>query len=511
MDKQGEIQNENENEIIKKRTEKIITWFKNPYNLAFFSIILFAIIIRLYYFFIVSSQPIWWDEAEYLNMAKAWSSGAEYLKYDSVRPILFSLIMALFFKISSTEFLPRFFLLTLSIISVVGVYYLAKELYDKRVGLLSCFFASVFYLNLFYTYRLQVDIPSTAFVIFAILFFYRYSKYNLNKDLYLGAALLAIGTLFKQSTAFILLAFFLYFFTIDKFNLLKKKEMWIAASIFVLIELPYIIWGYIKFGGFIFTEAAGKVATDNYLISGYNVAKNYILLFPNYFSWPLLIIFILGLVLICKIFVGFDILIKNENKKLNKDWFVFLILVIPFLLTSILITHNEDRYLMHIFPIIFIISSMLIMIIYDFIKKYSKTFAIILLICLLVFNGFFQIASTGYADDLIKSKKYSYLEIKNAGEWFKEYTQPNEEIISQSLHQIEYYSERNTIAFPDTEEEFEILRQKNKNLKYYMLSVIQNSPPWSYAYPQNKNLTIINGYFTDQTQQQPVILIYILY
>lgn len=503
---------EQEEKIIEKRTEKIINWFKNPYNLAFFSIIILTIVIRLYYFFMVNNQPIWWDEAEYLNMAKHWASGVEYLRYDLVRPILFSLVAALFFKISPTEFLPRVFMLVLSISSVIGVYYLGKELYDKKIGLLSSFFASVFYLNLFFTYRLQMDVPSLAFLVFGTLFFYKYFKSNSNKDLYMGAALIAIGTLFKQSTAFVLLAFFLYFLTTEKLNFLKKKEIWVATLIFILIELPYIIWGYIRFNGFVFTQASSSIffpypGTNNYLTSGYMVLKNYLLLFPTYLSWPLLIIFILGLLSMYKIILGFDILIKNKDKNLNRDWFVFLILLIPLIITSILITHNEDRYLIHTFPIIFIISSAFIMVIYNFIKKHNKIIAIIFLVVLLGFNINFQIFSAGYADDLIKSKMYSYLEIKNAGLWLKENTGPNDVIMSQSIHQIEYYSDRRVEDFRSIEE-FEALRQENPNLKYYMVSVIQKSADWSYSYPQENNLTLVQAYFADAQQTQPILIIY---
>lgn len=499
-------------EIINKRAEKIKNWFKDPYNLAFFSIILLAIAIRLYFFILVKNQPVWWDEAEYLNMARSWALGTSYLRYDVVRPILFSLVTALFFKISPTEFLPRFFILVLSVVSVAGVYYLGKELYDKRVGLLSCFFASVFYLNLFFTYRLQVDIPSTTFFIFGTLFFYKYFKYKSNKSLYIASLLIAIGTLFKQSTAFMLAAIFIYILTTEKLKFLKKKEIWIAALIFVAIQLPYVIWGYIKFKGFVFTQATSLLAPANhllsgYILSGYTVLKSYLLLFPFYFSWIFLILFILGLFSMYKLILGFDILIKNKDESLNRDWFVFLILIASLIITSVLLSHNEDRYLLSAFSIIFIISSMFIIKIYDYIKKYNKIIAIIFLVFLLSFNIYAQIFSAGHANDLIKSKSYSYLEIKNAGLWLKENSAPTDVIITQSIHQIAYYSERKTEEFT-TIEEFEALRQKNPNLKYYMLSLVQKSADWSYSYPQNNNLTLVNAYFADQAQQQPILLIY---
>ncbi len=501
-------------EIIEKRVEKIKNWFKNKNNLIFFAIIIFAFVVRLYFFVLVKNQPVWWDESEYLNMAKHWALGVEHLRYDAVRPILFSLVTALFFKISPTEFLPRFFVLSLSLISVAGVYYLGKELYNEKIGLLASFFASVFYLNLFFTYRLLMDMPSLAFFIFGTLFFYKYFKYKSNKSLYLAAFLISVGTLFKQSIAFILGAIFIYVLITERLNFLKKKEMWIAGLIFLGVQLPYILWGYFQYGGFVYTQAT-KVVTIHeatsifeHFISGYGILRGYLQLFPFYFSWIFLILFILGLFSMYKLLLGFDILIKNKDKSLNRDLFVLLILIVPLIISSILIAHNEDRYLLVTFPIIFIISSMFIIKIYDYIKKYNKIIAMIFLVLLLGFNINIQIYSPGHAKYIIKYKTYSYLEIKNAGLWLKENTEPTDMVATQSIHQIEYYSDRKTKVFSQNTTDFETLKQENPNLKYYVVSMIQNSPPWTYSYPQENNLTLVEIYFADAQQTQPLLIIY---
>lgn len=507
-----------EERIIEKRKDKIINWFKDRHNLAFFLIIVLAVVVRLYFFVKVGNQPVWWDESEYLNMAKSWALGVDYLRYDAVRPVLFSLVTAILFKISLTEFLPRLFLLILSVASVAGVYYLGKELYDEKVGLLASFFASVFYLNLFFTYRLLVDMPSLAFSVFGILFFYKYFKYKSSKALYIAAALISIGTLFKQSTAFILAAIFLYVLTKEKLRFLKKKEIWISALIFVFIQLPYVLWGYIKFNSFIFVQAA-KVVTIHeatsifdHFISGYSILMGYLDLFPFYFSWLFLLLFILGILSMYKLILGFDVLIKNEDESLSRDWFVFLVLIIPLIITSILIAHNEERYLLNTFSLIFIISGMFIMKSYHYIKKYGKNLALILLVLLLCFNIYIQIFSAGHANDLIISKSYSYLEIKQAGLWFKQNSLPTDVIATQSIHQIEYYSERRTEVFSSnnitSKEDFDALRQKDPNIKYYMISLVQKSPDWTYSYPEENNLTVVNAYFADAAQQQPILIIY---
>ena len=80
-------------DILTKRKNKLIKWVKDPYNLTLSLIIIFAIILRLYYYSLTKSQPLWWDEAEYLNMAKAWAFNLDY-HFIPVRPVMFSLILA---------------------------------------------------------------------------------------------------------------------------------------------------------------------------------------------------------------------------------------------------------------------------------------------------------------------------------------------------------------------------------------------------------------------------------
>ena len=172
-----ENEEKKDDEVIEFRASKLTGWFSNYHNLLFLAVLIFAIAIRLYYFKLTYNQPLWWDEAEYMNMAKAFAFHRPY-DFLAVRPIFFSLITALFFKITTSEFPTRFLMLILSIFSVIGVYYLGKEVYDNRTGLLASFLMSIFYLNLFFSYRLLVDLPSLTFFTFGAYFFYRYFKNN---------------------------------------------------------------------------------------------------------------------------------------------------------------------------------------------------------------------------------------------------------------------------------------------------------------------------------------------
>jgi len=425
----------------------------------------------------------------------------------AVRPILFSLIIAGFFKISQTEFLPRFLILIFSILSVPGTYYFGKELYNKKIGLLAAFMMSFFYMGLFFSFRLLVELPSLTCFIFAGFFFWKYFKNNVDKkSLYLAAIIIAIGTLFRLSSALLLFAILIYVLITEKLKCLRKKEYWIAALIFILILSPYIIWGYLQFNGFVITQAgAWNAAKENQISTGITILKNYLVLFPTYLSWPLLITFILGITTFYKLILGFDLLLKKGDKRLKRDLFILLLFIIPLVLASFSVSHNENRYILNAFPAIFIIASMIIIAGYNFIKKKNKFFAGLALMVLMIFIFNFQFQST---ESLIKGKLSSYSQVKDAGQWIKENSNPLDIVATSSAPQMVYYSERRVIGFPETKEEFDTQLELNLNIGFFIVSLLEQSPEWVYGYPQEKNLTVVKAYFVDPQQQQPILIVY---
>lgn len=510
----GEISQEEQ--FLEKRKKKLINWFKNKYNLALFSLLVFTVFVRVYYFFMTQNQPLWWDEAEYMVIARNWATGIPNI-LDPVRQVLFPFIISIFFKISETEFLTRFLVLILSIASVAGTYFLGKEMFDKKVGLIASFLISVFYLNIFFSYRILVDIHSLAFFTFSAWLFYKYFKENSPKYLYIAAVIIGIGTMFKLTTAYLLFAVLIYLLLTEKLNFLKKKEIWISAIIFWLVIFPYILWGYITFHGFVLTKAAAATAPTDYISSTFRVLGNYLTLFPNYILplnnsnsllWFVLAIAIIALIIIStyRLFIGFDILVNKGDKELKRDLYLLLIFLSPLILVSIMISHNEDRYILNSFPALFIMIGAIMMNIFNyFSSKKLKFLAFLFLIIAILSFAYTQLNS---ADSLIKVKLESYSQVRDAGLWFNENSGPTDSMATVSVSQVRYYSKKETLKIPDTEEEFQSETIPEKHPKYFMLSGFEQGPEWSRSYPQKKNLSIANVFFIDPAKTQPVVIIY---
>jgi len=497
-------------DILQKRKQSLTNWIKKPNNLILVAILVFAFIIRLYYFSVTKGQVVWWDEAEYMNMARAWAGALNYeYIFFAVRPVLLSLIISVFLKIGGGEPLIRASLLVLSIISIYGMYLLGKEMFNKKLGLITAFFMSVFSLHLFQTYRILVDLPSLTFSTFAAFFFYRYFKTKENKALYIGAVLIGIGTLFRITTAMFLFAVLAYLLITERLNFLKKKEYWIAAVIFLLILSPYFIWGYFQFNGFVISQAgAWNAPQEDYFGNGYGNMRNYFRLLKPDLTWPLLIFFYLGLIAMYKLVLGFDVLMKGKNLKLKRDLLLVLLFIIPIIVVSLSINNfYDDRYILTAFPAMFIISTAFILKSYDFIKKKNKIIAIILLALLLGYIGYLQLQ---HADASIKTKVSSYYTVKEAGLWLKENSGPYDKIITSSAPQIEYYSERHVIWPKSTEEEFDEA-MASEGIRFYMVSVFEVHEQWVLDYPAENNLIPLKTYFADASQQQAILVIYDLF
>lgn len=479
---------------------KYTNWFKN--NWAILSILLISLGIRIYYFIMTSDQTLWWDEAEYMNIADRFSFGTTY-NFGPVRQVLFPFIISIFYHISTSELLPRMLILTLSMLSIFGMYLLGKEVINKRVGLIASFLMSIFYLSNFFTYRLLVDIPSMTFFILSAYFFYKYIKTKNKSSLYLFALMIGIGTLFKLSTAFILLACLIFLIFTEGLRFIKRKEMWIAACIFLLVLAPYIIWGYFEFNGFVLTKASEHVSPESYF-NGFRLLSNYIQSFTNYFSSLFLIIFIFGM-----LYAFYKPLLYFNKLKENKDimgcLYIFLLLIIPLVLISFMVNHNEDRYILTLFPSVFIMFGICINNLYNMVKDNLdlKMVLHILFVFIMVYVSFNQLTMS---DDLIKNKLGSYDVVKEAGIWLSEYDDLVKDgiIATKSQPQMRYYSGLNTVGLPKTEEEFE--SSLNEQTSYFVLSLFEVHPEWSYTYPERNNLTPIQAYL--DKNQQPLLVIY---
>ena len=480
---------------------KIENFLRDKYNLMFLGVLLIAFVIRFYYFIYTYNQPLWWDEAEYMSMAKNILYGIPF-DFNPQRPILFPLLISLFLWIG--EGAVRFFIVFLpSIGIVVMTYLLGKEFYDKKIGLIASLIMAVFWSILFDSTRIHADVIGLFFSLMGIYFFWKgYISGKSVKLISFGFLFMILAFMVKVNMILALLTVLIFLIITEKLDFLKEKSLW-KSSIWIVIPLiPFSIYNYLKFG------------TILPFIQGYVDPASLTSKFQSSFNWSILnftyvytygiffVLFVIGaLFVLFNLILGFDLMYKEKNIKLKSDLFsVLTVLLVMSYFIFIERWNAEPRWLVLMAPFMFFIIGRGILDMVNYIKI-DKRIIFIVVVLILFFGAYPHLK---YNDELIKAKLHSYEPVKLAGLWIKEHSNKDDLILSKSVTQITYYSERETLGLVSNED------MKSLKPRYIIISIFELHPPELLQRIEliKDHLQIVQGYFMDAEGKQPALIVY---
>jgi len=486
---------------------KFSKFFSDYHNIILALILLFSFIIRIYFLISTNGQPLWWDEAQYAEQARriGLNLGTNDIWYYR-RTMFLPLFWSVFFKIGLGETFLRFTEVLFSVLLVYGTYLLGRELFNnKKIGLIAALGISVSRIVLFETTRLLNSVPADALMVFAVYYFYRgYLKENNTKYIYLFGLLAGLAMSFRFATFLAIISFVLIYLIKEKGKFLNNKHM-IGAFLLLLIVLsPFFIMYKQHYPNGIsdFLKQYGEIGVPSeekqpYLgISGLYM---YLMAIPDNLSWFLFILFLVGSIYLLDFLIAPDLLFKDNN--LQKNLFLFLFILPPFIYHSLKSLYIEERYLIGILPIVVIISAYGLFKLYEYLKNYNKYAVLGVIGMLLLVSSIYQIK---YATELVNSKKDSYLQVKDAALWMRDNSKLRDIIISNSIPQTQYYSDRSTYY---EENATKVLELKPK---FYTVSMYEQSSQEYYKFPEaNPNLLkVVHVYYIDQEKTKPSLVIY---
>lgn len=521
-----------EQDQIATRKDKLKKWLKNPANLLIILLLISAIFIRVYYFSLAKNQPLWWDESEYMAAAKTYA-GIGHFELSSLRLPGFPLLASLFFRIGITnEALLRFFLAFIpSLLLIFIVWRTTAEIYtDKRIAIISLVILTVLWENLFYSNRFQTENIALIFEYLAIFFLIKgYTK----KEKTLGVspkfslmlvALCIIFSIFFRPGNIPFVPALLAFIAITNLGWLTENKKRFTTSLIALVLLIVLAFGSLPFLDKIPLVKDYYKPTQpiswNSLTFFYGLYQSVVQPIPALFFYA----FIIGLVLFCiELWAGYPVLkkFKRDGANLNfKSNILGMLIILSVLFTFIFlmrIDSYEFRWFFPLLPGLLPLTAQGILIPSDFVGKLAKNkkIAIVLIIIVVLLGAYTQLFR---ADPIIKQKISSYAQVRDSGAWIKENSLPTDAIVSASVPQHSYYSERKVYDFnfnnAGSFENESIFLEKimEKRPRYIVVSVFEPAftPEWAYTWAERYNQTVrpVQVYYADATNQQPVLVIY---
>ncbi len=512
--------------------ETIKNWLKNPLNLVLVGIVIFAFIVRLWYFLKVGNQTIWFDEGEYLTLAKEWAFGYPNYLPNPQRPPLFQFLGAIIFMVGLGESFIRFALVLIpSTALVVFVYLLGKEMYDEKIGLVGAFLTAVSWTLLFWGARVQPDFFSMALQVASLWLIWKYWKLQDKNELgekatrliIFSAVLAALSFYFKITGLLVPMIVGLFILVKDRLSAFKNRDYWIYAVAYSITMIPYFIWAKVTHGAYLAFRAGysnptaqnwpfawevlkyvGMLLNPFVNIGNESVASYYISSIFNT-RGLLIILFIIGIVIGLKFLLYGDVLIKDKKKAFNPNLFGILALVY---IAGFYIFYQraiEDRWVFLWLPFMFFFIGLALKFIYRYTKKFNKILAIVLVAGLLGFGGYSQLK---HSDGLIWNKFDSYKPVEQAGLWIKDNSNIDDIVLSRSKTQNPYYSERETKNYNEFEsaEEMDFWISENKP-RYFIVSIFEPNPEWTQPWIE-KNQNRLNPVQAYLDGQNTALIIY---
>jgi len=455
---------------INNKKENLEKWLLDKHNWVLIGIIVLAIAIRIYYFSLTKSQPLWWDEADYLAYAKNLAGFNVSWIVTPQHNSIFPYLVALFFKIGFSEAIIKFILEIIPSILVVFLTYLISiTLYNsKKIALISTFLMAVFGEILFNSMRFHLEAPALLFGLLSIYVFFKgYERKEkifgkISYQLAIPITVVLVILTYSIRRGYFLFGFFFLFYMLATKNwkeLAKDKYNWIglAIAIFLLILIEM----------FVFTASITQVAgtythQDVPLnLSSLDVFRSYFTDFINGIS-VLFYLFYFGLVLMfAKSFIYFRKIRSVRFNEVKSDIFILLTIIITlsyFIFIQRATDFGEPRWYFPLLLGTFICISQGTIFLSDFIKKHNKKLAIALIIILIVYGGYYQVK---YTDAVIVPKVTSFEGIKEAGLFIKSHSSQTDKVISVPAPQPAYYAERDIIR------PFELFENKsNKDIAF---------------------------------------------
>jgi len=476
---------------------KIKDWLSNRQNLIFLLIIIFAIAIRIFYFNLTKSQPVWWDESDYLAYAKNLAGlGGDWivtLQHNSLFPFL----VAALFSLGLSEVATKFILEVIPSIFIVYLTYLVSlKIYDdKRIAFISSFLMATFWVLMFNTMRFHVGAPGLLTGLLAMyVFFQGYERREkifgkIDPKWAIPIAVLFVVLTYSIRRGYYLFGVFIFVYMLATRrwkDLLKDKYNWIGLAVFLAL--------FFLVESFVFTSGIGEVGASYYHPEDpLNLAP--LGIFSSFFalggimqnlSFYLFWIGIILMIVTVALYTGH--IKKARNKKVLGDLFV-LITILFTLLNFIFVLRlqvvGEPRWYFPLALGAFIAISRGTLLITDTLKKYNKLLAVVVIILLIGGAGYYQVQQ---ADGIIKARISSFEGIKSASLYVKGISTGDDLVISQAVPQTIYYSEKRVkqaeqlVGIKGTGfslEDFLAAIRENPDVKYILVSFSEpGQPDW---------------------------------
>ena len=307
-------------------------------------------------FFSSAQSDLWWDSSVYLGMGKYLYSGGSQGLYEDARPVVWPLMLGLFWKLGlDAVFFGRVLLGLFGIGSVVITYLIGVRLFSKRVAVLGSLFLAMNSTFFLFSSVLHSEIPSLFFLLLGLYLFI--DKRYLLSGFSLG---IAVMTRFFEMVVVLGIVGYVLFMIFKKH--ISRNETLLMGVGFGVPVLTFLLFSFIRYGSFLYPFLLQAWMTQH---------TGWIFHQPIGF-------YVVGL-LTATVLVVFSLVGIASKRKNYLLLVVFFFSFVPYLFSA----HKEMRIIIQALPFLFLLTAEGIFIVSERLKL-GKVFVGVVLVVFLV-------------------------------------------------------------------------------------------------------------------------------
>ncbi len=446
-----------------------------PGDFAMAGLMIVAAALRFHCLLITRDRPVGWDESEYLLKANNIAFGMPGTGFWIAHSIGVPLFAAGLFKIGLGQLTLRLIWIALSTADVALLYLIGRGLFGRTSGFIAAALLAFFPLDLSLSTLLLVDLPQLFFVMVAALLFVRVEFEGGDRRLtWLVLPVLLLGTIVRYSVAFFALTLLAYVMITRRTGLMKEKDWFLSGLFGSLIFVPFLIYSWLANGtplAWLFARIYWVHRQPSLLTPFLEYATDV----PHEISSIVLIAAAAGLVAAA---LSGTNLIDGDGRSPRRLLLLMLWIVVPWGCVGIFGGVFAPRLILMIYPALFLLIALSLDDLWRRLNSLNPALGaalVAMFICGLL-SMLFQ------AEGMILRQRLKFESIRQAGLWIRAHSSPADAVISQSVPQITFYSERATYKYLDTDKDFLVYAQTH-HARYMMLSKVKLSPAWTYDWP----------------------------
>jgi 4-amino-4-deoxy-L-arabinose transferase-like glycosyltransferase len=414
------------------------------------AILLFAAAIRLAWS--AENQTLWPDEAVYLLTAKSFAGMADY-EVPASRSILLPLLWSLLYRIGLEERAIRATGVAFSLLSVHLLWRIGRRLHGDAVALGASFFLAVFWLDVFLCERFLTDGPALALWLLVLLVLFRSQLAPDGRGtLWLGPTV-ALLLLLRLGSAVLLPVLLVLLAVARGPAAVRDARLWKSAALGALVLLPYLLWCSLHHGSpfapLLEMEAAVSPTYAAQVAQVYpRGLRAYLGWFPTLYLDPALCaVLAVGVLVAAR-----GLLLARRGADRRPEALLLAWLASTPLACAALVGHDEARFLLPVFPAVFLLMSRGLSVVSLAAARRSRLAAAALLALPLAWAAHQQLASTA---GWMRHHSRSYWAGRVVGTWLREHAEAGATVYAAAPEISQYYSDRRARWYPTTLEAFE--------------------------------------------------------